>query len=253
MPELTIYNILLISSFILSVIVFFTLFLVVAPYGRHAREGWGFYLNSKLGWLIMELPACIGFLLLFIIGKRTGDIISITFLILWQAHYIHRTFIYPLSINTSKKNMPFSIMIFGFLFNTMNAYLNGRYLYYFSGSYSTSWFVDIRFIIGLILFIFGYYINRSSDNLLKRLREDNGHDYKIPYGGLFTWISSPNYLGEIIIWVGWAVLTWSFSGLSFAVWTIANLVPRAYANHIWYKKYFIDYPTNRRALLPKLW
>lgn len=253
MSELIIYNVLLISSFILSLIAFLTLFLVVAPYGRHARKGWGFYLNSKLGWLIMEFPASIGFLVLFILGNRIEDIISITFLIIWQTHYVHRAFIYPLRMNASKKNMPFSIIIFGFIFNTMNIYLNGRYLFYFSDKYSASWLMDLRFLIGLILFVFGYYINRISDNLLKKLREDNGTDYKIPYGGLFTWISSPNYLGEIVIWIGWAVLTWSFCGLSFAIWTIANLVPRAYANHIWYKKYFVDYPHNRRALLPKIW
>jgi steroid 5-alpha reductase family enzyme len=30
--------------------------------------------------------------------------------------------------------------------------------------------------------------------------------YRIPRGGLFEWVSCPHYLGEIIIYVGFALL-----------------------------------------------
>ena len=43
------------------------------------------------------------------------------------------------------------------------------------------------------------------------------------------------------------------SGLAFAVWTIANLAPRARSNHLWYRQTFPDYPAERKALLPGLW
>jgi 3-oxo-5-alpha-steroid 4-dehydrogenase 1 len=46
--------------------------------------------------------------------------------------------------------------------------------------------------------------------------------------------------------------TWSLAGLSFALWTFANLVPRALSNHRWYKEQFPDYPKNRKAILPFL-
>lgn len=65
-------------------------------------------------------------------------------------------------------------------------------------------------------------------------------------------MSSPNYLGEIIEWTGFALATWSLPGLAFALWTVANLVPRAVAHHRWYRGKFPGYPVERRALIPYL-
>ena len=74
--------------------------------------------------------------------------------------------------------------------------------------------------------------------------------YKIPRGGLYERVSCPNYLGELLEWTGWAIATWSLAGLSFAVYTAANLVPRAVAHHRWYRETFPDYPPARRAVIP---
>ena len=63
----------------------------------------------------------------------------------------------------------------------------------------------------------------------------------------------PNYLGEIVVWSGWALATWSLPGLAFAVWTIANLAPRARSHHTWYQETFPDYPAERKALVPWMW
>ena len=69
---------------------------------------------------------------------------------------------------------------------------------------------------------------------------------------MYKYVSYPNYLGEIMEWTAFALMTWSLAGLSFAIWTIANLVPRAIAGHEWYNKTFEDYPKNRKAILPYL-
>ena len=69
---------------------------------------------------------------------------------------------------------------------------------------------------------------------------------------MYGFVSCPNYLGEVMIWTGWAIATWSLAGLSFAVFTAANLVPRALANHRWYRETFPDYPRTRRAVIPWL-
>ena len=89
-----------------------------------------------------------------------------------------------------------------------------------------------------------------ADATLRGLRAPGSSDYRIPTGGLYEYVSCPNYLGEIIEWTGWAVMTWSLAGLSFAVWTAANLAPRAWTHHRWYRATFPDYPKTRRALLP---
>ena len=69
---------------------------------------------------------------------------------------------------------------------------------------------------------------------------------------MFRWVSSPNYLGEIIQWTGWAVMTWSLAGVAFALFTFCNLAPRAISNHRWYREYFAQYPAGRKVLFPGL-
>ena len=70
--------------------------------------------------------------------------------------------------------------------------------------------------------------------------------------GMHRYVRHPNYLGEIVMWTGWAVATWSTAGLAFALYTAANLLPRAVAHHRWYRRQFPDYPAHRRALIPGL-
>ena len=88
--------------------------------------------------------------------------------------------------------------------------------------------------------------------MLIRLRQDGFSGYKVPHGFLFDRISCPNHLGEMIEWCGFALMSYSLAGLSFAVWTVANLIPRALAHHKWYNTYFDDYPPERKALVPLL-
>jgi 3-oxo-5-alpha-steroid 4-dehydrogenase 1 len=251
--ELTIYNGLLIAWFAIAVVVFIMLFFVVAPYGRHTRKGWGYAVGNKLGWVLMEAASPIVFAVTFLLGENKTNPAALVFLVLWEMHYIHRAFIYPFSLRDTVHRMPLSIISFGFLFNLMNGYLNGRYITHFSGGYPNTWLTDPRFIVGVVLFIAGYVINRQADQALRALRKPGESGYKVSNHRLYRWVSSPNYLGEITIWVGWAIATWSVAGLAFAFWTVANLLPRARANHAWYRSTFDDYPPERKALIPKVW
>jgi 3-oxo-5-alpha-steroid 4-dehydrogenase 1 len=250
--ELTIFHGLLVAWFVLGAVVFTALFFVAAPYGRHIRRGWGHTVNHKLGWVLMEAPAPLVFLVCFILGD-SADLVNVVFLIMWEAHYLHRAFIYPFGLRGTAKRMPLVVVSFGFLFNIMNGYLNGRYIFTLAGGYDSHWLSDPRFIIGATLFVIGFIINRQADKVLHDLRQSGESDYKISYNRLYRWVSSPNYLGEIIIWTGWAVATWSLPGLAFAFWTAANLIPRARAHHAWYRRTFPDYPPERKALLPGIW
>jgi protein-S-isoprenylcysteine O-methyltransferase Ste14 len=201
----------------------------------------------------MESTSPLVFAACFVLGNNRNTIPSILFLALWEAHYIHRAFIYPVHFRGGQKSMPVMVIGLGFLFNAVNSYLNGRYIFTFSSGYPDSWLSDPRFIIGVLIFVLGFIINRDSDLILRSLRQPGEYGYRIANRGLFRWISCPNYLGEILIWTGWAVATWSLAGLSFAVWTAANLVPRARAHHHWYRETFPNYPVNRHALIPGIW
>jgi 3-oxo-5-alpha-steroid 4-dehydrogenase 1 len=237
---------------ILAVAVFITLFFVSAPYGRHTKRKFGPSMNSAMAWVVMEFPAPLLFAALFLFGGSVS-LTQIIFLCAWEAHYIHRAFVYPFTMRTDLRSFPLLIVASGFTFNLINAFLNGSYIVMHAGQYQLAWMSDIRFISGIALFIIGYIINRQSDAILNRIRRNSNNDYAIPNGGAFKWVSCPNYLGEIIIWIGWALATWSFVTAAFAIWTIANLAPRARAHHRWYREKFPEYPPERHALLPGIW
>ena len=252
--EPRLFQIFLIISFVLAAGTFAALFFISAPYGRHSRRGWGPKIPNWMGWLLMESVSAVFFLVLFIIGTAPRTAATVIFLLMWEAHYLHRSYIYPFMLRDGKKNMPLVIPLMAVVFNMGNAYLNGRYLFHFSGDrYTTSWLLDPRFLIGALIFIAGFSINRWADDNLRQLRAPGETDYKIPYGGMYRYISCPNYFGEILEWTGWAIATWSLPGLAFAVWTFANLAPRARAHHRWYHEEFVDYPAERKALIPGVW
>ena len=253
MTESTFFNFIIIAWFIAGAITFVALFFVSAPYGRHINRTWGLTLKSKTGWIVMESTAHLTMAVCFLIGTNRNTIPEIVFLLLWEAHYIHRAYIYPLHRKNGNKPMPLLVISLGFIFNTVNGYLNGFYIFTLSPGYENAWLADPRFITGVILFISGFVINRQSDQILHNLRNPGESTYRIANTGLYRWISSPNYLGEIIIWSGWALATWSPAGLAFLFWTIANLLPRARANHFWYQQQFPGYPSARKALIPKIW
>lgn len=227
-------------------IVFFLLLRIPAPYGRYVNKKRGF--NTKAGWFLMEFPALLFFIFIFFAGKKRFEPVPLFFLFLWLYHYIYRTFFYTFRLSPHSKPVPYEIVSAGIIFNIVNAYIQARYLSHFS-NYSSSWFYDIRFISGTVIFFTGSFILRNSDGILLKLKKMK-HDYSVPSGGFFRYVSCPNYFGELIQWTGFAIGSWSFSGALFAFWTFANLAPRALNHHRWYKENFTCYPPERKALIP---
>jgi len=252
MGEQKIYFPLLYAWIAFAPVVFILLTKVSAPYGRHARKGWGREINPKVGWVLMESPALCLVGLFYFTGDRTGTVVATVFLLIWLIHYVNRTLIYPFRFSGKAKPMPVSIPLFGFFFNLINGYFIGRYLFYLGPEYDPSWLFDPRFIVGLLIFVAGLFINNQSDAILRNLRKPGETGYKIPIGGLYRFISCPNYFGEILEWLGFAIATWSLPGLAFFIWSFSNLAPRALSHHKWYKERFYDYPAKRKAVIPYL-
>ena len=231
---------------------------VSAPYGRHLRDGWGPRINATLGWVIMEAPSPLVFFACWLAGEpaRRFSAAGLIFLLLWETHYVYRTFIFPFRRRGGEREMPLSIALLSILFNLANAYLNARWLYTLGPERQARWLLDPRFLSGVALFALGYWINHQSDRILFNLRKPGPRDipgssrYSIPYGGLFPFVSCPNYFGELVEWMGWALCTFSPAGLAFALASAANLVPRARTHHRWYRETFLDYPRERKAIVP---
>ena len=234
---------------LVAFVTFIYLFYVDAPYGRHIRKGWGKNISARLGWVVMESPCVILMIIYAWIVKDQLQVIHKVFLILWLIHYIHRSFIYPFVIDMTNPKMPISIAASAFFFNIVNVNVQAFGIFYFT-EYAQNWMNNLLFYSGITIFLIGMYINIRSDYLIISLRKDKGPGYHMPDKFMHRYISAPNYFGEIIEWIGWAILTWSISGLVFALWTIANLFPRALAHHRWYQEKFNDYPKNRKAIIP---
>jgi hypothetical protein len=200
--------------------------------------------------MVMEAPSPLLMLAFWATGPRRHDPVAATFLALWLAHYLYRSFVFPFLGRGAKAAMPVSIVGSAFGFNLVNGYVNGRWLFALGPAREPSWFLDVRFLAGAALFAVGFAVHARADAVLRGLRGPGETGYRIPRGILFSKVSCPNYLGEIVEWTGWALLTWSLPGLSFALWTFANLAPRALAHHRWYRERFPDYPPGRAALFP---
>ena len=59
-----------------------------------------------------------------------------------------------------------------------------------------------------------------------------------------NYVTSANYCGELMEWLGFAILTWSLAGLVFFIWTFANLVPRT---RTIYKRYQEEFPEEMKG------
>lgn len=251
MDESSVHTILVWIQLMLAVPTALALLVRTAPYGRYRRSGWGPTISSRWGWVLMESPAAVGFLVIYLLGDLKLHAAPLLFLAMWQSHYLFRTFVMPLRMGRAGQRMPLVIPLMGFAFNCLNAYINARWISHLH-AYDDSWLLDPRFLAGVAIFFVGMAINRRSDRVLLALRKPGETGYHIPRGGLYRWVSCPNYLGEIIEWTGYAIATWSLAGSAFAVYTVANLAPRALSHHAWYRSHFSDYPSERKSLIPRI-
>ncbi len=253
MDESVLYWWLVATLFGLAVITFLALLFVTAPYGRHVRAGWGPRIPSRLGWVIMESPAVVVFVAIFALGDHRAERVPLLLLGLWLFHYVHRAFVFPFRMRVDGKSMPALVALLAIGFNLLNAYVNARWISHF-GDYPDAWIADPRLWAGSSLFFVGWMINVKADTMLIELRKPGETGYKIPRGWLYEHVVNPNYLGELLEWIGWAIATWSLGGLGFALYTFANLAPRAVSNLKWYREKFgDDFPPERRAIIPFVW
>lgn len=233
-----------------AVIAFPFLLRVTQPYGRHVSNKWGPMISNRLGWIIQESPSMIFITIFFITGTGEKTKAAWFFWGLWVLHYINRSIIFPLRTKTKGKQIPLVIVASAIFFNFINGFLNGTFLGNFAGRYNNNYFTSAPFIIGILIFVTGVVINNWSDDILLHLRKPGETGYKIPVGGLFKYISCPNHFGEMVEWLGFAVMVGSIPAWSFAVWTVVNLTPRALDHHKWYSEKFADYPKERKAVIP---
>ena len=217
-----------------ALVVFVALYFVKAGYGMFRTASWGPSLPNKWAWVLMEAPVFGVMCYLWAASERRFEPAVLVLFLLFQLHYFQRSFIFPLLMK-GKSRMPWVIVLMGIVFNVLNGCMQGLWIFYLAPAslYTVSWLASPWFLAGTALFFLGMAINWHSDYVIRHLRRPGDTRHYLPQKGMYRYVTSANYLGEIIEWGGWAVLTCSLSGLVFFWWTVANLVPRAHA--IWYR------------------
>lgn len=258
----TFYDTALLLGFVYAALVFVSSFFGTAAYGGRfggGKRSKGIKLHAKTGWVIMELPGLLVFPTVYFMGKNAEQPVPLFFLAIWLIHYTNRALICPLLMRVqpgSSSSFSLSVVIAGWLTLFLHGYFNAAYLTEFGAHYTVEWFSDWRFQTGLAVYLFGFLLNLHSDHILRNLRPKHPKPdeprYKIPYGGFFKWVSCPQYLGEILSFTGFALMTWNLGAVFVLAMTVGNLVPRAIYTHRWFKKNFNDYPASRRAIFPGL-
>jgi len=242
-----------------------------------------FNVNGQVAWMLMELvsPYCLLRTYLSAPGRSSPSIVplpSTLLLFFFLAHYANRAVINPIR-SPSRSEVHIAIPIIAAVFNYLNGSLIGAWLAFMNTALpvqvTTKWFW-----IGLGGAVVGMVSNIWHDELLMRLRdqrkEDGENRYKIPYGGLFRFVSYPNYLSEWFEWLSFAIacstlfaasplapwtmsrmpFSWKYFPLNppwaFLINEVATMLPRAISGHRWYKTKFDNYPKERKAVIPFL-
>ena len=231
----------------MAFVVFVSLYFVTAGYGQFRSQSWGWSINNKIAWMLMEAPVFIVMLLIWLYSDRCSDgfvqkwdLPQLVLFCLFELHYFQRSFIFPWLI-TGKSRMPIAIMLMGITFNVINGLLQGGGLYWFpnpdfqeGASYLLRW----NAIVGIALFLVGMAINWHSDHVIRHLRQPGDTRHYLPQKGMYRYVTSANYFGEILEWTGFAIAAATPVAWVFPLWTAANLVPRAHAIYNRYREEF---------------
>lgn len=252
MIEQQTFDTLLLAMSALAVIVFVSLFFVRAGYGMFRTSRWGLSVGNKLGWVLMEAPVFFVMAHLWWYSEVRFQTVPLVCFLLFQLHYFQRAFIFPLLLK-GKSRMPVAILLMGVWFNVINGFIQGEWLFYLAPEtlYANTRLLSPAFWTGIAMFFAGMGINWHSDHVIRHLRQPGDTRHYLPQRGMYRYVTSGNYFGELLEWTGFALLTASPAAWVFVLWTFANLAPRAHAIRQHYREEFgSEAVGSRKRLIP---
>ncbi|GFZ43825.1 hypothetical protein JCM24511_01545, partial [Saitozyma sp. JCM 24511] len=279
-----------------------TLFVLDAPFGRFARVGSRLNLNGNLAWFVMESVAPVT--LITTLYQTDHPPLTPEAMVLsglYLTHYFHRAVLSPLVYSPRRSPLHIVIPLLAAAWNLLNASLLATSLAFYPPETTLS---SPRFWFGVAGWALGFAGNVYHDEILNDLRrpprrrlfraadqaeaEDKkaskGH-YAIPHGGLFRYVSFPNYLCEWLEWsafafaagplfipipalsslhlsgrlgraaagLGWWPTKLLSPGWMFVLAEISAMTPRAIRGHRWYRDTFGErFPRERKVVIPGL-
>ncbi|CEL52968.1 3-oxo-5-alpha-steroid 4-dehydrogenase 1 [Rhizoctonia solani AG-1 IB] len=269
------------------------LLVINAPHGRFSSDGasktwitraWdALSLDGTFSWIVMELPSPITLLYAFsqqstLPGPSPLSLTPHSVLpLLFVGHYLNRAIISPLR-TPSRSKSHLIVVLAAIVFNVINGSVTGTWLGAGARTGSIGWAdTPVSYWVGLAMFGLGLWGNIWHDEVLLKIRKnrdgkkDDKPRYDIPYGGLYSLVSFPNYLCEWFEWTGFALASGSIMtplqqsltlghyggvyitpAVLFTLVEVALMLPRAQRGHEWYHEKFSDYPKDRKAVIPFL-
>lgn len=232
----------------LAVVVFVSLYFVTAGYGKFRTKQWGWSIDNRIAWMLMELPVFLVMLAIWSLSPLKWRLPQLLLFALFELHYFQRSLVFPLMLK-GKSQMPVVIILMGILFNVINGFLQGGGLYLFPNpdyEQGVAYLLRPNAMAGILLFFVGMAINLHSDHVVRHLRKPGDTRHYLPEKGLYRYVTSANYLGEILEWTGFAIAAATPAAWVFPLWTAANLVPRAHAIYNRYKEEFGEEALGKR-------
>ena len=105
----------------------------------------------------MESPVFIAMVVFYLLKGLNSGLTVFIITLIFLTHYFQRSFIFPFLIK-GKSRMPIAIILMGVVFNLVNAYMIGCWLYIYSFPpytvapfYTVKWLYSPQFIIGTVI------------------------------------------------------------------------------------------------------
>lgn len=250
------FNVGLIIGYSTAFLAFLGSVVITAPYGKFASSSYGIDLDPRFGWWLMEIMATVSFSFFYIQGPNYSKPVPLFFAALFALHYANRGWLFPLSIRVApgtKTRFSFLVSFCGIFVTSLHGYLNAMWYSKFCTYLDADWLQSPVFLFGLVLYQVSFWSTVRCEHIIRNLRNNkakNAPRYSIPRGFLFEYVTSPQYLTELLGFAGWAIMSWNPAGVVILLISMANLVPRAFDSHKWYRNKFEDYPKDRKALIP---
>jgi steroid 5-alpha reductase family enzyme len=65
---------------------------------------------------------------------------------------------------------------------------------------------DLFLVIGVLVWAIGFAVEVAADTQKSRFKADPANDGKFIHSGIWAWSRHPNYFGEIVLWIGVAII-----------------------------------------------
>jgi 3-oxo-5-alpha-steroid 4-dehydrogenase len=213
------------------------------PYGKF-RTGAG--VNSRAGLALAYATPVFVYIVLWVEGGSPRTLYHLAVFGAFLFHFLRRIFEVSFVNSYSRPTPLRALMIIAFLYGGVAASCAFFQVRTFGQPTSQP-----IFTLGILIFALGEVLNGYHHWLLARLRPLGVRIYVVPRHGLFGWVACPHYLGEILSFVGYAMMSDLLPVWGNALVTSAYLSARANSTLNWYRLEMpLQIPSGWRRLIP---